>query len=203
MSLAVYNSILEQRLAELNADFFPLLKGHSQLTLEIGCGHGHFLTAYAEAHPKEFCVGIDLIPDRLQRAERKTTRAGRTNVVWVQAEAGLLVEALPHDCLLTRILVLFPDPWPKRRHWKNRLIQTAFLDALAARTAIGAQLCFRTDHAPYFFYALDAIRSHALWSIDAAAAWPFEIATVFQNRAESYQSLIAVRSQQGASVQNK
>ncbi len=198
MPLAVYNSILEQRLAELHADFFPLLRGRSQLTLEIGCGHGHFLTAYAEAHPNEFCVGIDLIADRLQRAERKTTRAGRTNVAWVQAEAGLLVEALPRDCLLTRILVLFPDPWPKRRHWKNRLIQAAFLDALAARTASGAQLCFRTDHAPYFSYALDAIRSHAMWRIDDAAAWPFELATVFQSRADSYQSLIAVRSRKEA-----
>jgi len=194
MPLAVYNTILEQRLAGLHTEFFPRLKGHSQLTLEIGCGHGHFLTAYAEAHPNEFCVGIDLIADRLDRAERKTTRAGRTNVAWVQAEAGLLVEALPLDCRLSRVLVLFPDPWPKRRHWKNRLIQPAFLDALAAKTILGAQLCFRTDHAPYFAYAVDAIRSHPSWRIDQTAIWPFELATVFQNRADSYQSFIAIRS---------
>jgi tRNA (guanine-N7-)-methyltransferase len=193
MPLDVYNTIIDQRLAELRGDFFPRLQGRDHLTLEIGCGHGHYLTAYAEAHPHEYCVGIDLIADRLERAERKTSRVGRTNVAWVQAEASLLVAALPDESVLRRIFVLFPDPWPKRRHWKNRLIQTGFLDLLAAKSAVGAQLCFRTDHVSYFTYAYETIRSHPLWELDASSVWPFELATVFQQRASAYQSLIAVR----------
>ncbi len=193
MPIDVYNAILDQRLSELREDIFPRLRGHSHLTLEIGSGHGHFLTAYAEAHPGEFCVGVDLIADRLKRAERKSDRAGSGNVLWVQAEAGLLVEALPADCLLSRIFVLFPDPWPKRRHWKNRLIQPSFLDVLAAKSRPGAQLFFRTDHREYFSYASEVIGAHPLWRVDETLPWPFELVTVFQQRADQYQSLIVIR----------
>ncbi|MEY4489184.1 MAG: hypothetical protein RIQ79_1692 [Verrucomicrobiota bacterium] len=193
MPIDVYNTILDQRLSELKGDVFPRLQGHAHLTLEIGSGHGHFLTAYAEAHPDEFCVGVDLIADRLRRAERKSDRTGSGNILWVQAEAGLLVEAMPADCVLSRIFVLFPDPWPKRRHWKNRLIQTAFLDALAAKSRPGAQLFFRTDHTEYFSYARDVILAHPLWRVDEEVKWPFELVTVFQQRADQYQSLIAIR----------
>ncbi|MDR1283585.1 MAG: methyltransferase domain-containing protein [Opitutaceae bacterium] len=194
------------------------------VTLEIGCGHGHFLTAYAAAHPEEFCIGIDLLPGRLERAGRKSSAAGLANVVWLQAEAELFLEAmrvLPGDgdgavaVVLERVWVLFPDPWPKRRHWKNRLLRPAFLDTLAERMRAGGELCFRTDHAPYFAEARDCVAAHPAWELVAVAAdgpgnsngpgnadgtdggaWPFEVETVFQSRAPSFQSLVARRNGQ-------
>ena len=168
---------------------------HSALTLEIGCGHGHFLTAYAAAHPDEHCVALDIIADRLERAERKTAKAGLTNVTWLRASAAEFLEAIPPEIRFSgRIFILFPDPWPKRKHWKNRLIQAEFLDQLAAYAAPDVEMCFRTDYAPYFEAASQIISAHPLWNMDAAAPWPFEAKTVFEARAAGFQSLIAKRA---------
>ena len=72
-----------------------LREAPKSITLEIGCGHGHFLVAYAAAHPQEYCIGIDIIEDRLDRAERKQRRAELTNISFLRADAIMLLETLP------------------------------------------------------------------------------------------------------------
>lgn len=202
--LDLYSSIRDQRLAALRADVFPRLpiaEGRP-LTLEIGCGHGHYLAAYAAAHPEEFCVGIDLLEDRIDRATRKATRAKLTNLVFAQAEASLFLGAL-RECTpparLRRIFVLFSDPWPKRRHWKHRVLQPALLDTLAPLTEPGATLHFRTDHPDYFTYAREVVADHLAWRLaspeEPEGRWPFEHVSVFEERslAGAPQSFTAFR----------
>lgn len=162
-------------------------------TLEIGCGHGHFLAAYAAAHPEEFCLGIDILGERLQKTLRKTARAGLDNVALLKAEATELLVLLPEEVRFGRVFALFPDPWPKKRHWKNRLVQPAFLDALAVRCPSGTPFCFRTDHDPYTDWAREVLAAHPLWAIDPQAPWPFEEETIFQQRAPAHRSTIARR----------
>lgn len=194
MPIEQANAVRAARLAELYPQLDTALTGRSRVTLEVGCGHGHFLTAYAKAHPGEFCVGIDLLADRLARAGRKSRAVGLSNVAWIHAEAGLLLEALPPAVRLGPVIfVLFPDPWPKRRHWKHRVIQPSFLSLLAGRAEPGTRLCFRTDYTPYFAEAANVMADHPGWRTDPHEPWPFEQPTVFQTRAESYQSLVAIR----------
>ncbi len=197
MPLEVYNSLREQRLADLRADFLPRLSGRTRLTLEIGCGHGHYLSAYAAAHAAEFCVGIDLIADRIDRAGRKTGRAKLDNIAWVQAEASLFLAALPVHHRLDKIFLLFSDPWPKRRHWKHRVMQGALLDSLMPLTDEGAALYFRTDHREYFEYAKEVVAAHPTWRMAGAdeVQWPFEQLSVFQERAahKGFHSFIILR----------
>ena len=193
MPLEIAHALAASRLAEIRAQLVPLLPNPKPVTLEIGSGHGHFLTAYAAAHPERFCIGIDLIGDRLERSVRKSTRAKLANIAWLHAEATLFLEALPAGTALAEIFVLFSDPWPKRRHWKNRVVQPAFLSLLASRAGQGARFYFRTDHAPYFEQVRENINQHPAWTLDAGAPWPFELPTVFQQRAESHQSLVAQR----------
>ena len=195
MPLEIAQALTATRLTELRVLLAPLLQTRLPLTLEIGSGHGHYLTAYAQTHPEKFCFGIDLIGDRLERSARKSNRAGLTNIAWLHAEVRLFLDALPADTRLAEIFLLFSDPWPKRRHWKNRVMQPEFLTALAERAGAGARFCFRTDHAEYFDYAKKIAASHADWSL-AEEPWPFELATVFQERAENgHQSFIARRRQ--------
>lgn len=188
MPLDLFDSIRDQRLSALRETCFPRLPALAPLTLEIGCGHGHYLNAYAEAHPDEFCVGLDLIGDRIERAQRKATRAQLENLIFVQAEASLflsgLAEARP-DLRLRRVFILFSDPWPKRRHWKHRVVQTNLLDSLLPLTAPAATIHFRTDHPDYFAYAQDVVRDHRSWQLDhsGSIAWPFEYASIFEERA--------------------
>lgn len=183
----------QQRLDALRGALHSVLGARRYITLEIGSGHGHFLTAYAAAHPERFCVGIDIMLDRLNRSERKRARAKLPNLAFVRASAEDFLAVLPSEVQLDDVLILFPDPWPKRRHHKNRLIQPSFLTTLAARALPAARLCFRTDHEDYFSSARETISRHADWEIDLQAPWPFELATVFQTRASTYQSLIAIR----------
>lgn len=194
MPLEQAQALHRSRLTALRSRLAEDLRDRGRVTLEIGCGHGHFLTAYAEAHPHEYCLGIDLLADRLARAARKSARQGLGNVGWVQAEAGLLLEAVPAEFRFdANVFILFPDPWPKRRHWKNRLVQPAFLSALAARAGQGTRLCFRTDHQPYFEAALAVVRAHPDWREGLEEPWPFEQPTVFQSRADHFHSWVALR----------
>lgn len=194
MPLDQAQALHQSRLDELRPRLEATLAGRTRVTLEIGCGHGHFLTAYAEAHPEEFCLGVDLLGDRLARAARKSKRVGLENVGWFQAEAELFLTALPSEVRLDgNIFVLFPDPWPKRRHWKHRIMREGFLTALAGRAGQGAHLCFRTDYGPYFAAALQTVEAHPAWRLASETPWPFEQPTVFQSRAATYQSLIALR----------
>jgi len=194
MPLEIAQAISASRIADLRERLATLLQTTRPLTLEIGSGHGHYLTAYAQAHPERFCIGIDLIGDRLDRSARKSNRAGLTNIAWLHADVRLFLEALPADTRLAEIFLLFSDPWPKRRHWKNRVLQPEFLTALATRAGEGARFCFRTDHAPYFSQARNHVDEHTDWTLAPEEPWPFELATVFQLRADGHQSFIARRS---------
>lgn len=164
------------------------------LTLEIGCGHGHFLAAYAAAFPQESCIGIDLITKRIERAQRKRDLAGLTNLDFFKADAEEFFEALPPKVTLDKLFLLFLDPWPKKRHHKNRIVQTATLDLWAARSRPGAKIFFRTDHAEFFEWAREHIDAHPAWEIVPDAPWPFERETYFQSiLPDAHRDLIAQR----------
>jgi tRNA (guanine-N7-)-methyltransferase len=188
-----YLARMAERRESLRAEVARLLPPRSRFVWEIGCGHGHFLTAYAETHPNEYCVGIDINLDRVRRATKKRDRAGLDHLHFVRAEARLFLEVLPPDAGFSAIYMLFPDPWPKKRHHKYRLLQAEFLHDVAQRAGQGTPLFFRTDHAPYFIEAERLLRDHPDWQSLGDQPWPFELATVFQQKAPSFQSLVAVR----------
>ena len=163
----------------------------ASFTWEIGCGHGHFLTKYASIHPTRLFVGIDLLSERLRKAAKKQQTARVENVLFIKAKAEEFLKCLPGDAGIEEVLILFPDPWPKKRHHKNRLIQDSFLESLAARMLPHGRLYFRTDHEPYFEWTRRIIADHPSWELDLGAPWVLEEPTVFQKKAGSFNSLVA------------
>lgn len=185
-----YLARAEQRKCALGESLRPLIPPGTALVWEVGCGHGHFLTAYAKAHPEELCIGVDIVRDRIARAARKAHRARLPHLHFLIAEAHDFLAMLPVGAELSSVYVLFPDPWPKRRHHKNRLMQAGFLESLAERAGKRTRLYFRTDFEPYFAEVAATIDAHSHWErIDEP--WPFEAETVFQARAATYFSLVA------------
>jgi len=168
--------------AALRAQLTQALAGRDRITFELGCGHGHWLAAYAAAHPDEFCVGIDLITHRVERSRRKQDLGRLANVLFLKAEATEFLEALPDGVTLGKVFVLYPDPWPKKKHHKNRFVNEANLGLLARRCAPDARLHFRTDDAGYFEWTTEALAAHPRWSVLPAAPWPFEQKTFFEER---------------------
>jgi len=193
MPREVFEAVRAARREALRADLARALPpAATGIILEIGCGNGHFLTAYAAAHPDAWCLGIDLRLERIDKARRKRDRAGLANLHFLRCTADDFLAELPAAVRLRDIYVLFPDPWPKKRHHKNRLINPAFLDTLAGRAGQGSRLFFRTDYRPYFDDAAAVIAAHGRWRPLPPAPFPFEHETIFQSRAPSFHSLSAV-----------
>lgn len=164
------------------------------VTLEIGCGHGHFLTSYAQNYPQRTFIGIDLCTQRIGQSQKKQERAMLRNLLFIKAEASEFIEALPENIFLDQIFILFPDPWPKNRHHKNRLIQDNFLKLLAHKSLSETKMYFRTDHELYFEWTKKKIEESDSWQLGYSdCPWPFEEESIFQKMMQSYQSLIANR----------
>lgn len=161
------------------------------ITLEVGCGHGHFLDDYAKEHADEFCIGIDLRTKRIEKGNKKRNRGGHGNLAFMKAEFTEFLDALPPGVRLGKIFFLFPDPWPKARHHRYRMIQTATLTALAEKAAPGCRLHFRSDHGDYFEWAVDHVARHPRWTINGDLHWPFERETFFQKLLPDYRSFVA------------
>lgn len=181
------------RKAELRGALAVDLEGVDSILFEPGCGHGHWLTSYAEAHPETFCVGIDLISWRIRRAEAKRDKRGLNRLFFYKAELGEFLEVLPGHIRFDQTVMLFPDPWPKARHHRRRMVQTGFLDELAGRTPRGGRFCFRSDDRPYYDWTIEHLEVHANWQIEPHAAWPHEQETYFQDLMEQYDSVVALR----------
>jgi tRNA (guanine-N7-)-methyltransferase len=193
VNYADYKALIESRRASLRERIPALIQGSTPFVWEVGSGHGHFLTAYAQANPTETCIGVDITPERVERASRKQGRARLGNLTFLLADADDFLAALPPEARISRVFVLFPDPWPKRRHHKNRLIRPDFLATLASFALRGAALYFRTDHEPYFEEARKQFRSAPDWREVPGSMLPFESKTVFEERAPQYFTCIFER----------
>ena len=190
-----YLAELQRRRDILRAQLEAILSPGRAFTWELGCGHGHFLAAYAQAHPEKLCIGIDMVSDRIRRAVRKRDRARLENLFFLHAEARLFLDTLPSGVGIAETFIMFPDPWPKVRHHKHRILQSEFLVAAAERATENSRLYFRTDFPSYFEQTERLLTSNSTWQL-SAEAWPFEFCTVFQRRAVNYQSLVARRTPQ-------
>ena len=181
------------RKAELGERLRIDLANDSHILFEAGCGHGHWLNSYAEANPEQACVGVDLISWRIRKAEAKRDKRGLQSLHFYKAELGEFLDVLPSGIRFDATVLLFPDPWPKARHHRRRMVQKKFLDVVAARTDVGGRFYFRSDDRPYFDWTLEHLKEHPDWEIQSDAAWLYESETYFQSLMDTYYSVVAIR----------
>ena len=131
-------------------DFSGLFGNTNPVELELGAGDGSFIVRHAAEHPECNFLAIERLLGRLRKIDRKARMQGLTNLRGMRIEAGYLLERMLAPGSLSAIHVYFPDPWPKRRHWKHRLIQNAFAPFAHEALAIGGTVYLRTDHTGYF-----------------------------------------------------
>jgi len=118
--------------------------------LEIGCGKGGFLLRRAQQHPEVHLLGIEWANKFFKYATDRIARWGVPNVRVMRTDAAHFVRHhLPPACLAA-LHVYHPDPWPKKRHHKRRLIQPAFVAAATRALVPGGRWALQTDHAEYF-----------------------------------------------------
>lgn len=134
---------------------FPAIFGRdAPHTLEIGFGNGEVLLALARAHPERDFLGIEVHRPGVGRLLLSLDAQQLTNVRVVCADAREVLARCVPDASLQAVLLYFPDPWPKKRHHKRRLIQPEFVALAARKLSSGGQLQLATDWPDYAAHML-------------------------------------------------
>ena len=136
-------------------DLAKLFPAEQPLEFEIGSGDGSFTLQYALAHPGANIVALERLLGRISKLDRKGHRAGLKNLRLLRAEAAYVLEYLLPPGTLDAIHVYFPDPWPKKRHHKNRLISEPFPPLAERLLKAEGVVYLRTDNVEYFEQMLE------------------------------------------------
>lgn len=136
--------------------------------LEIGFGMGEATASMAQAHPEIDIVGIEVHTPGVGALLRRLAELGIDNVRVIQHDAVEVIEHMIGDRTLDGVHIFFPDPWPKKRHHKRRLIQPGFVELLARRMKAGAILHVATDWEDYAQHILAVLKAEPLLENTAA-----------------------------------
>ena len=165
-------ALVERRLPGLRVPDGPvdpaaLMPAARETWLEIGFGGGEHMAAQAARSPDVLILGAEPFQNGVASAVRHIDEQGLTNVRLHDGDVRDLMARLP-DASLARVFILFPDPWPKARHNKRRLVQAELVADLARLLRPGGRLRFASDWADYVDRALESILANP------AFAWPAE-----------------------------
>ena len=150
------------------------------LEVEIGCGNGSFLVKYATAQADRNFLGIERLLGRVRKLDRKAIRLGLTNLSIVRVEASYGIQYFLPPESVSAYHIYFPDPWPKRKHWKNRLVAPEFLPLLKKSLIKKGKVYLRTDNREYFEQMLETFAGDSSFhAIDAPESLT-EIITDFE-----------------------
>ncbi len=144
----------------------------SAIVLEIGIGGGERLVHEAAMTPQTGFIGAEVFEAGLAKAVRAIDQNGLANIRLYDGDAGALLDWLPAGSL-ARIDLFYPDPWPKRRHWKRRFVSAANLQRIARALQPGGTFRFASDIAAYVDWTLQYVwREPALaWTAETADDW--------------------------------
>jgi tRNA (guanine-N7-)-methyltransferase len=131
-------------------DLSRLFASNRPLVIELGSGDGSFLVEYARLHPDKNFLGVERLLGRLRKIDRKGLRAGLTNLRLIRIEASYLIQYLIPAESVVALHIYFPDPWPKRKHRKHRLINPSFAGLVSKVLLPGGDIYLRTDDGDYF-----------------------------------------------------
>jgi tRNA (guanine-N7-)-methyltransferase len=120
------------------------------LEVELGCGDASFLVEFARRNPERNFIGVERLLGRIQKLDRKGRRAGLANLRGVRIESSYFLQFLLPPRSAAVLHVYFPDPWPKKKHRRHRLINENFPALARAALAPRGAVYLRTDDMDYF-----------------------------------------------------
>jgi tRNA (guanine-N7-)-methyltransferase len=151
------------------------------LEVDLGCGDGSFLVAIAEKNPEHNFLGIERLAGRVGRACRRIERARLGNARVLRVEISYVVERLLPENSVTAFHLMFPDPWPKRRHASRRLVTEDFLALMHRALRADGTVRVSTDDSAYFRQINQLVSQSPLFVVNRASI-PSFAASKFEKR---------------------
>lgn len=129
-------------------DLTTIFERIAPLHVDLGCGEGSFLCELAERHPEKNFLGIERLASRVAKTSRRAARTDNVRVL--HAETSYALRYLLPERSVEAFYLLFPDPWPKRRHHRRRIFTPEFLSSVHAALENDGVIRIATDHGDYF-----------------------------------------------------
>ena len=129
--------------------FEDLFGNNNPLIVEIGSGNGHFLVDYAQTKPNYNFIGTEILGGRAKKFYKKITKRNLRNIAIFKGDARIFIWEYLYEEMVFEFIILFPDPWPKKRHHKHRLLKEKFIGMLAHRLKSSGIISIATDHEEY------------------------------------------------------
>ena len=120
------------------------------LEIDLGCGDGSFLVAMASHYQERNFLGVERLLGRVRKVIRKAEKSSLLNLKVLRLELSYTIEWLLPDHCASRMHLLFPDPWPKKKHHKRRMVNQSFCESLVRILKKDGEFLFKTDHPDYF-----------------------------------------------------
>ncbi len=141
------------------------------LEIDLGCGDGSFLVAMASHYPERNFLGVERLLGRVRKVIRKAEKNSLLNLKVLRLELSYTIEWLLPDHCANRMHLLFPDPWPKKKHHKRRMVNKSFCESLVRILKEDGEFLFKTDHLDYFEESMLALENFDLleqlsWNTD-------------------------------------
>jgi tRNA (guanine-N7-)-methyltransferase len=161
------------------------------LEVDLGCGDGSFLIEMAQHYPERNFLGVERLLGRVRGVCKRIQELGLTNVMVLRLESQYTLEYLLEPHSVSRLHLLCPDPWPKARHHKRRLVQQKFLHILSQALMPDGEFLFKTDHPEYYEWVLEEMGefnqknpnssfTRLSWPEESKEGWFFYPKTDFQ-----------------------
>ncbi|MCA1927840.1 MAG: tRNA (guanosine(46)-N7)-methyltransferase TrmB [Calditerrivibrio sp.] len=126
----------------------PIFKDEKKLNIEIGIGNGEFITHFAKERVDENFIGFEVYRKIFRKAIDRVKKNGLKNVKLIQFDASFFVPLLK-DNSVSNFYINFPDPWPKKKHNRRRLLKDSFLKVIKDKLVTGGNIYIATDHDDY------------------------------------------------------
>mgnify|MGYP001244961717 FL=1 len=141
------------------------------LEIDLGCGDGSFLVAMASHYQERNFLGVERLLGRVRKVIRKAEKNSLLNLKVLRLELSYTIEWLLPDHCASRMHLLFPDPWPKKKHHKRRMVNQSFCESLVRILKEDGEFLFKTDHPDYFEESMLTLKNFDLlkqvpWNTD-------------------------------------
>jgi len=140
-------------------DWSTLFGNSNPVGIELGCGKGMFIIRSVQENPDVNYFGIEKSSRFFRILKKRATKSGVRNIRLLKAEAGYFIWKFVPEKSVQAFHIYFPDPWPKKRHHKRRLVNTEFIERIKSSLTAKGCIFFATDFVDYFNHIVDTARA--------------------------------------------